>query len=110
MRLKELREEKGITQTELAKAIQTTHTNIGRWEKGLNEPASSYLVLLADYFDCTIDYLLEREDDLGNIVSTSTDFQVSEDERALIRAYRKLNFDQQKVIKVQLEVLVENKA
>ena len=63
MRLKELREEKNLTQYEVARAIKTSQSNIGRWEKGLNEPAANYLILLADFFDVSIDYLLGRSDE-----------------------------------------------
>lgn len=67
MRLKELREEKDLTQNDVATAINTTRTNIGRWEKGLNEPTSGFIIQLANFFEVTTDYLLEREDDFGNI-------------------------------------------
>ena len=52
MRLKELREERHLTQNDIAKEIKTSQTNIGRWEKELNEPAASFLIRLADFFQC----------------------------------------------------------
>lgn len=67
MRLLELREEKNFTQTDVANAIKTSRTNIGRWEKGINEPTANYLIQLANLFECSIDYLLGRSDDFGNI-------------------------------------------
>ena len=67
MRLIELREERKLTQSDIANAIKTSRTNIGRWEKGLNEPSSSQIVKLADFFQVSADYLLEREDDFGNV-------------------------------------------
>ena len=68
MRLKELRLEGGFTQGEVAKAIGTSQRNIGRWENGENEPTASFLIALADFFKVSIDYLLCREDEFGNIV------------------------------------------
>ena len=65
MRLKELRLEKNLTQTELAKAINTSQRNIGRWENGLNEPTSSFVMQLATYLEVSADYLLGLEDDFG---------------------------------------------
>lgn len=64
-RLKELRLEKGLSQQQLARQIETTQSNIGRWENGINEPSASQLIKLADYFGCTIDFLVGREDDFG---------------------------------------------
>ena len=66
-RIKELRIKHDLTQKELAKEINTTQTNIGRWEKNLNDPAASFIIRLADFFQCSTDYLLGREDDLGVI-------------------------------------------
>ena len=62
MRLLELREERNLTQADVANAINTSITNIGRWEKGLNEPTANYLIQLADYFDVSLDYLVGRTD------------------------------------------------
>lgn len=89
MRLKELREEKNLTQNDIALAINTSRTNIGRWEKGLNEPASSHLIMLANYFECSIDYLLGREDDFGN-VNISTAPNLTKEENELLEDFRSL--------------------
>ena len=61
-RIKELRLEKGISQSTLGKAIGVSQKAVDNWERGINEPKSSYIVLLADYFDVTADYLLGRKD------------------------------------------------
>lgn len=61
-RLKELREEKGITQQELAKIIGCSDGAISFWEKNINEPKATYIVALADYFNICTDYLLGRKD------------------------------------------------
>lgn len=62
IRLKELREEIGYSQTQVANAIKTNQRNIGRWENGENEPTSSFIVKLADFFNVSTDCLLGRED------------------------------------------------
>lgn len=78
MRLKELREERNLSQLDVANAIGTSQTNIGRWEKERNEPSSGYVIKLADFFEVTTDYLLGREDDFGNIsVTTNSDLTAS---------------------------------
>lgn len=58
--IKELRLEKGISQQALAKAIGVSQKAIDYWERGINEPKASYIVLLADYFCVSADYLLCR--------------------------------------------------
>lgn len=92
MRLKELREERHLTQNDIAKEIKTSQTNIGRWEKELNEPAASFLIRLADFFQCSTDYLLGREDDLGNItIHTEKPAPLPQDEQELLSIYQALS-------------------
>lgn len=92
MRLKELREERHLTQNDIAKEIKTSQTNIGRWEKELNEPAASFLIRLADFFQCSIDYLLGREDDFGNItIHTEKPAPLPPDTQELVNIYQALS-------------------
>ena len=91
MRLIELREERNLTQTDIANAIQTSRTNIGRWEKGENEPAASYVIKLADFFECTTDYLLGREDDFGNVTVKTQGATLSTEEEKLLDLFRELS-------------------
>lgn len=92
MRLKELRTEKNLTQEEVAKEIGTSQTNIGRWEKGLNEPSSSFVVKLANFFEVSTDYLLGRSDDFGNVTVTtaSPSAALTPDEQEILETYRNL--------------------
>lgn len=63
MRLKFLREQKGITQLKLAMDLNLNQNSISRYEKGVREADYQTLIMLADYFNVSIDYLLERTDD-----------------------------------------------
>lgn len=59
-KLKELRLEKNLTQIELAKIFNTSNATINRYEKNINEPDSETITKLADFFNVTTDYLLDR--------------------------------------------------
>lgn len=61
-RLKELRNEKGLTQNQLAKELGLTHTAICRWESGLRMPTAQAIVIIAKYFGVSADYLWGLED------------------------------------------------
>ncbi|MCQ2400147.1 MAG: helix-turn-helix domain-containing protein [Clostridia bacterium] len=61
-RLKELRQEKGLTIEGLARETGLSKSAISRWELSQADVLSRYLVVLADYFGVTTDYLLGRED------------------------------------------------
>ena len=106
MRLKELREERDLTQDEIATAIETSRTNIGRWEKGLNEPSASHIVKLANFFECTTDYLLGVEDDFGN-VTVRGDFALNAEEKELLENFRALVKTEKKQVSQYVGFLVQ---
>ena len=60
MRLKEIRKSKGISQLKLAMDLNTNQNTISRYETGEREPGIMELIKIADYFNVSIDYLLER--------------------------------------------------
>jgi len=62
MRLKQIRKEKGISQLKLAIELNTNQNTISRYETGEREPGINELIRIADYFNVSIDYLLERTD------------------------------------------------
>lgn len=63
MRLKEIRKAKGLSQLRLATDLNTTQNTISRYETGEREPGIAELIKIADYFNVSVDYLLERTDD-----------------------------------------------
>ena len=61
IRLKELRERKGITQLEFSKDMGVAPSTVGMWEQGRNEPDSETLKSIAQYFNISLDYLMGNE-------------------------------------------------
>ncbi len=61
-RLKTIREKRGISQLKLAMDLGLTQNSVSRYESGAREADYKTLVALADYFNVSIDYLLERTD------------------------------------------------
>ena len=59
--LKALRIEYNLSQQKLANAIGVSQKAIDYWEKGINEPKASYILLLAEYFDVSCDFLLGKD-------------------------------------------------
>lgn len=62
-RLKELRAEAGLTQSELAGIINTTDDSIYSWEKGRSEPSLGVLCSLSKALGVSSDYLLGLTDE-----------------------------------------------
>lgn len=54
-KIKELRLEKGLSQSQLAKRINVSQKAIDYWERNINEPKASYIILLVNFFEITFD-------------------------------------------------------
>lgn len=57
-RIKMLRENKQLSQSELSKKLGITRSSINAWEMGISTPSTTYLVELSQIFHVSIDYLL----------------------------------------------------
>ena len=63
MKIKELREKRGITLSGLAREMGVKPSSVAQWETGEAMPAAAKLPLLASILSCTIDALFGREAD-----------------------------------------------
>ncbi len=61
-RLKELRNEKGLSIRQLAKATNISNASISRWENGIQDITSVYIIILCKFFGVTTDYFLGMTD------------------------------------------------
>lgn len=107
---KSLRKEKGLSQIELAKALNISKACISMIEIGKNEPTANTLSRYADFFEVSTDYLLGREDDFGVInipVKEKSADVLSTEERKLIETYRKLNAKNQMHVGVYATLRLE---
>lgn len=77
-RLKELRKEKGLTQTDLAELLEVTKLTIHNWENGVSSIKSDRLKTLCEIFDVDAPYLLGY-----NTVKNETNIKVSVLDEAL---------------------------
>ncbi len=61
-RLKELKQEKKLSNEKLAKILNVSSSTISRWENGIIIPSIEHLYNIARYFSVSADYLLGLED------------------------------------------------
>lgn len=54
-KIKELRLEKGLSQMKLGKIIGVSQKAIDYWERGVNEPKASYIIILVKTFEISFD-------------------------------------------------------
>lgn len=60
--LRELRQERKLSQSQFAKEFNVSQTTVSGWETGYREPDINTLIELAKYFGVTTDFLLGVED------------------------------------------------
>lgn len=60
-RLKEIRESKGMTQTQLGEVIGAKKSAVSLWESGKRQIDNNTLKSLADFFGVSVDYILGRD-------------------------------------------------
>ncbi len=60
-KLKYLRKEKGISQEELTQVIHVTRQSVSKWEMGTAYPDIEKLKMLSDFYEITLDDLMNQE-------------------------------------------------
>ena len=91
LNIKTIRVKRGHTQAEVADFLniaRTTYTNI---ENGRSDPDTLTLIKLADYFDCSVDLLLNR--------NTKPSATLAPEEIELLKSYRLLSEQGQEYIR-----------
>lgn len=91
LRLRELRKEKDKTQVELASVLGVSRQVYANYENGINEPSIDILIALANYFECSIDYLVSREDDFGNVTVANVGEKLPADAQELVDMFLSLS-------------------
>lgn len=93
-RLKNLRKAKGVTQADVAEALNIGESAYSNYEKDLREPNAVVLKAMSKYFGVTIDYLLDCH----------TGFVASKDEQEHINKYRTLDHYGKEAVTTLLEI------
>ena len=59
-RIRNLREDRDMNQTKIAKKLGMSQTGYSKYETGENDIPTAILIKLADYYDVSVDYILGR--------------------------------------------------
>ncbi len=57
-RIRDLREDKDLTQTDIAKILEMSQTGYSKYETGENDIPTTILIKLAKYYKTSTDYIL----------------------------------------------------
>lgn len=74
-RIKELRQQFGLTQSDLAKKLNITRSSVNAWEMGISVPSTQYVMELAGIFKVSTDYLLGASNERVVNIASLTDEQ-----------------------------------
>lgn len=88
--LKDLRLEMGIKQKDVAKACDVSPQCISQLEAGTRNPTGTTLIALADFFNCSVDYLLGRDETFTNLPKQMTAMILSPQEKQLLSIFQGL--------------------
>ena len=88
--IRELRQERGLTQAELARKIGVTQGSVYFWEKEINEPTAGCLIKMADVFGVSIDEILSYE--------CKTGIEFTDRSVEMLKLFKKLSKKQQQLL------------
>lgn len=61
-RIRDLREDRDLNQTQVAKTLNMSQTGYSKYETGENDVPTGILIKLADFYGVSIDYILGQTD------------------------------------------------
>lgn len=96
--LRKLRTEKGISQQALAEIIGISQQSVNKYENRNIEPDITTLILIANYFNTSVDYLIGNTE-INHIIESIEPYELNENEASLINDFRKLNETEKESIK-----------
>lgn len=103
IRLKLLREARGLNQQGLAAELNVSQAMISKYELGISEPDISMIRKIAEYFGVSSDYLLEISDEKISVSS----FGLSDAEREVLFGFKRLNGVQKEKLLSYLQGLLQ---
>lgn len=109
--LRGLRQEKGLTQYEVAKNCGLTPTCICQLESGARNPTGSTVAALAAFFGVSADYLLGlTSDDSSQLYNVPTIPTYTPEERHFIEGLRKLTPGMREILRTTLDAMINEKS
>ncbi len=94
--LKKLRQEKNLTQEELAVKINSSRSNIANYENNNNMPSVEILDRLSEIFDVSVDYLLGKSETI----------KLSDEDINFIQGIKKLSETEKEIIRNTMDAFL----
>ncbi len=105
-RLRQFREKAGISQRALAEVIGVSQQSINKYENHNIEPDIRTLMLLAEYFNTSVDYLIGYSDIDHRLEAIKAE-DLNGEELELVQGYRRLTKKQRQSLRLVMETFLE---
>lgn len=106
-RLKDLIKENQLTYSAVATKTGIPITTLSNYINRGSSPSIIQLSLLADFFEVSVDYLIGRSDDFGNVNVITNGAELSKDEKTLLDCFNKLGPFEHEAILIQVKALAK---
>lgn len=107
IRIRELRQSRGLSQQALADMFLLSQQSIYKYEHGLAEPDIDMLRQMAEYFEVSVDYLIGYSDIPVHYETLSHSGEMTRAERRLLDCYRSLSSKAQEAVQLLIDDLIE---
>lgn len=97
--LKRLRKKHNLSQQKLADILHVSQQSVYKYENGITSPDIETLVRMADFFNTSIDYLVEYTD-ISHKIEPVERNMLNAEENTLINNYRNLTPTQKKIVQM----------
>lgn len=102
-RLRDLKEDKDLKQSIIAKLINSSENQYGRYERGENDIPLEKALILANYYNVSLDYIAGRTNDKRGLTRS----ELSDVETDFIKKFRSLSESGKGKIIERLEIILE---
>ena len=86
-----LRRDSGLSQKKVSADLGISQALLSHYEKGIREPSFDFLIRCADYFDCSVDYLLGRTNDKRGIAYIPEEYDLDRGDEYPADEIRRIN-------------------
>lgn len=95
IRLRDLRNEKSISQRKMGEIFNVSQATYNNWEKGNTQPSIEQLIELARFFGVSVDFLIGNTDDEGYVKIQEV---LSQNDIATLHTFNTLQFESKKLL------------
>ncbi|MBQ8624586.1 MAG: helix-turn-helix transcriptional regulator [Agathobacter sp.] len=100
--LKTLRKQHNLSQQKLADILHVSQQSVYKYENGITSPDIETLIRMADYFNTSIDYLVEYTD-ISHKIEPVENHMLNAEELELLNNYRQLTSSQKEVVQMVIK-------